>query len=69
MSSSNGVLKVKTLQNPFKNICDAVFNLIKCHTKDEQLYWKETLGYVLFVECWLNATLEISSKNQNNSDG
>ena len=38
---------LKILQNSLKNICDAVFNLIKFHTKCLQLYWKETPAYVL----------------------
>ena len=62
-------LKIKILQNSLKNICDAVFNLIKFQAKDHQLYRKETLGSVLYVEHWQNGTSEISSKNQNSSTG
>ena len=65
--SKKGVLKIKILQNSSKNICDAVFKLIKFQVKDQQLCWKQTLGCVLFVECRQNATSEIFSKNQSSS--
>ena len=49
VSSKKGVLKIKILQNSSKNICDAVFNLIKFQAKDKQLYSKETSGYKYFL--------------------
>ena len=35
------------MKNSLKNICDAVFNLLKFPAEGLQLYWKETLVYVL----------------------
>ena len=69
VSSKKGVLKIKILQNSLKNIHDAVFNLIKFQVKDQQLYWNETSGCSIFVECWQDATSKVSSKNQNSSNG
>ena len=62
VSSKKEVLKIKILQNSLKDIRDAVFKLIKFQAKDQQVYWKETTGCALFVECRQNATSEISSK-------
>ena len=61
VSSKEGVLKIKILQNSLKNIHDAVFNLIKFQAKDQQFYWKETLGCALFVERQQNTTSKNSS--------
>ena len=69
VSSKKGVLKIKILQNSFKNIHDAVFNLIKFQAKGQQFNWKETSGCALIVERQQNASSEISSKNQNRSTG
>ena len=69
-----GVLKI-ILQNSVEIIRDAVFSLIKFHSKGLQLYWKEIPAYVLsqefcrffksnyFVERQQTATSKISSKN------
>ena len=46
-SCKKDALKRKIMKNSLKNICDAVFNLLKFPAEGLQLYWKETLVYVL----------------------